>query len=199
LFDLGNGPGAAPKLPKIDFKAIEWDPMLRTANRRYDKIYSAMSLSNRPARLTATRAVNLEIKQLAAAAKVAGKPKNAQEAGELIGNLLISLLTPSFTRAQAAEDRFEQRRRNITVALALAAYRVDNGRYPEKLAALAPKYLKEAPGDLFSGKSLKYLRDKRGYLLYSVGENEKDDGGKTYGDVPDVSDDLRIAVTHVKK
>jgi hypothetical protein len=35
------------------------------------------------------------------------------------------------------------------------------------------------PGDLLDGEPLKYRRTKTGYVLYSVGWNEKDDGGTT--------------------
>ena len=36
-----------------------------------------------------------------------------------------------------------------------------------------------------------YRRDGAGYLLYSVGANEKDDGGRQHDDDP-VGDDLRV-------
>jgi hypothetical protein len=32
--------------------------------------------------------------------------------------------------------------------------------------------------DLFTGKELKYRQLEKGYLLYSVGPNMKDDGGE---------------------
>ncbi len=63
-------------------------------------------------------------------------------------------------------------------AFALAAYRVDNGSYPEKLADLKPKYVAEVPKDIFDDADLHYRRDSGGYLLYSVGPNGKDDGGR---------------------
>ena len=42
---------------------------------------------------------------------------------------------------------------------------------------LSPDYLKEIPLDLFIDKPLHYEREGKGYLLYSVGMNLKDDGG----------------------
>jgi hypothetical protein len=70
----------------------------------------------------------------------------------------------------------------IRLAFALAAYRADHGAYPAKLADLAPKYVAEVPKDIFNASELHYRQEGGGYLLYSVGVNGKDDGGKGYDD-----------------
>ena len=63
------------------------------------------------------------------------------------------------------------------LALALAAYRAEHGRYPPTLDELSGAYLGEVPSDPFSGEALRYrLHDER-CVLYSVGRNRKDDGG----------------------
>lgn len=64
------------------------------------------------------------------------------------------------------------------VALALAAYKAVKGEYPETLEALIPGYLKAIPADLFTGKPLIFKRDGKACVVYSVGPNMKDDGGK---------------------
>ncbi len=38
------------------------------------------------------------------------------------------------------------------------------------------------PQDLFSGGPLIYRPSDKGYLLYSIGVNGRDDGGQGYGD-----------------
>lgn len=58
-------------------------------------------------------------------------------------------------------------------ALALCSSRA-GGAYPEKLADLKGFV---APVDQFTGEPLIYRRKGAGYVLYSVGENLKDDGG----------------------
>jgi hypothetical protein len=68
------------------------------------------------------------------------------------------------------------------LAFALAAYRADNGSYPPKLADLTPKYVAEVPKDIFADAELHYSREGEGFLLYSVGVNGRDDGGKTFDD-----------------
>ena len=71
------------------------------------------------------------------------------------------------------------------LAFALAAYRADRGTYPAKLADLVPKYVAEVPKDIFNASELHYRPEGGGYLLYSVGANGKDDGGKGYDDRKD--------------
>jgi hypothetical protein len=105
-------------------------------------------------------------------------------AGTRIGVILIASALGSFRKVQDAQDRIEQVRRNLRVAFALAAYRADRGRYPAQLADLAPKYLAAVPDDHFAGKSLTYRPTPEGYLIYSVGANGKDDGGRWIYDDP---------------
>ncbi|HEX5322294.1 MAG TPA: hypothetical protein VFW40_00810 [Capsulimonadaceae bacterium] len=67
----------------------------------------------------------------------------------------------------------------MLAALALRIYRLDNGEYPNSLAELSPKYLPTTPADPFAMNSaLRYRRTGGKYLLYSVGPDGKDDGGK---------------------
>ena len=47
-----------------------------------------------------------------------------------------------------------------------------------QLEQLVPKYLAKIPEDLFSGKPVRYRRKGQGYLRYSVGPNQKDNGGQ---------------------
>jgi hypothetical protein len=62
-------------------------------------------------------------------------------------------------------------------ALALRLYRKENGRYPENLQQLVPKYLPSVPIDPYDGKPLRYRKLQKGFKVWSVGENRKDDGG----------------------
>jgi hypothetical protein len=65
------------------------------------------------------------------------------------------------------------------IACALERYRSRYGNYPETLGVLVPECTGELPRDLVNGQSLHYRRTNDGsFLLYSVGWNETDDGGK---------------------
>lgn len=64
-------------------------------------------------------------------------------------------------------------------ACALERHRLATGQFPESLAALTPRWLKQVPHDVTTGKPLHYERTADGqFLLYSVGWNESDDGGE---------------------
>ena len=77
------------------------------------------------------------------------------------------------------------------LACALERYRLANGQFPETLDALTPQFISRPPNDVITGQPYKYRRTEDGqFILYSVGWNEKDDGGvpgktlfdKTQGD-----------------
>jgi hypothetical protein len=66
----------------------------------------------------------------------------------------------------------------VTVGCALERYRLADGTYPDKLEALVPRFITTLPHDIINGQPLKYRRTANGkFVLYSVGWNEKDDGG----------------------
>jgi hypothetical protein len=63
-------------------------------------------------------------------------------------------------------------------ACALERYHLIHGEFPETLSSLAPQFIAQVPHDIISGQPLHYRRTADGnFLLYSVGWNEKDDGG----------------------
>lgn len=73
------------------------------------------------------------------------------------------------------------RLRLLTVEVALRSYKCRQGRAAETLAQLTPKYLRSAPIDPFSGKPLIYRLSGTNWVLYSLGPDRKNDGGKPLG------------------
>jgi hypothetical protein len=66
-----------------------------------------------------------------------------------------------------------------TLACALERYRLANGEFPPALELLVPGFLAKLPHDVITGTPLKYRRaEGGGFVLYSVGFNSVDDGGK---------------------
>lgn len=64
------------------------------------------------------------------------------------------------------------------IACGLERWRMAHGSYPKTLEELVPDFLDKSPHDIINGEPLKYRLKKDGqFLLYSVGWNEKDDGG----------------------
>jgi hypothetical protein len=105
-------------------------------------------------------------------------------------NFLEKLMLPAlgnavkkFAYAQSSVDL-------ARVAIALERYRLAHGEYPESLDALAPQFIAKLPHDVIGGQPLNYRRTADGqFVLYSVGWNERDDGGVvvfTKGSTPTV-------------
>ena len=65
----------------------------------------------------------------------------------------------------------------LKIALVLKIYKTEKGEYPDSLLPLVPEYFSELPQDPFTGKDYIYRKEGDGFIVYSVGENEKDDGG----------------------
>jgi len=91
--------------------------------------------------------------------------------------VLSGILTPGFDRASAARDKGIACIGLMQAALALRAYQIEHGSYPASLADLRAAGGWAIPDDPFSGKPFIYRREGAGCLIYSVGENMKDDGG----------------------
>jgi hypothetical protein len=67
--------------------------------------------------------------------------------------------------------------RCAVVALAAERYRLAHGDWPRSLTDLVPAYLPAVPLDPFDGQPLRYRRTGTGAVIYSVGEDGRDDGG----------------------
>ncbi len=70
------------------------------------------------------------------------------------------------------------RERLLRIDLALRAYRADHEKYPQALESLAPQYLSEIPLDPFSGQPFVYRPAAEDFVLYSVGGDGIDNGGR---------------------
>ncbi len=92
-------------------------------------------------------------------------------------NFAVELLIPYMSGIFDKAARFHALQRLTQVAIALRLYRHENGRYPETLQELVPKYLPSVPVDPFDGKPLRYKRLKSGFKIWSIGQDFKDDGG----------------------
>jgi hypothetical protein len=92
----------------------------------------------------------------------------------------------NFVRADQTLARNQTLVNQAFIACGLERYRLAHGQYPETLEALVPQFAEKLPHDIIGGQPLKYHRTADGHFaLYSIGWNEKDDGGvpgKTTGE-----------------
>jgi hypothetical protein len=91
---------------------------------------------------------------------------------------LTGLLLPPISRSVQREASTQAQMRLATTALAIERFRLDRGRLPADLNELMPQFLLEMPKDPFDGASLRYKSLARGYVIYSVGSDGHDDGGR---------------------
>jgi hypothetical protein len=92
--------------------------------------------------------------------------------------ILTALAVPNFQKAVQTMAKNQNLANQALIACALEHYRLAHGEYPESLGALTPDFLKTIPHDVINGDPLKYSASANGFLLYSIGWNETDEGGK---------------------
>lgn len=93
-------------------------------------------------------------------------------------SFLASMFVPNYSRAVQTLACTQTRVSEGYLACALERFRSARGSYPATLAELMPQFAKEIPRDIIGGEALRYRRiDENNYLLYSIGWNEKDEGG----------------------
>jgi hypothetical protein len=92
---------------------------------------------------------------------------------------ISKILIGNFEAAFFKEAQLEANILASRTGLACRLYKSRTGSYPERLDALVPGILSEVPIDPFTGQPLVYRRDGEGFIVYSLGSNEKDDGGRS--------------------
>jgi hypothetical protein len=91
---------------------------------------------------------------------------------------LASVHFPDLDQALPKVARIQTLVNLSRVAGALTRYRTNMRRLPSTLNELAPRYLPRVPHDLVGGKPLVYRQTADDqFVLYSIGWNERDDGG----------------------
>jgi hypothetical protein len=169
---------------------IDWDVVLRMGNQWYDRGVEAARKPTWTERRNAREQFDRDLKELAKAARdpasvaPSALANPCQVISERVGQVMTSLLMPALLAVGQAEARENMRFEVTRLAFALAEYRARQGSYPAKLADLVPKYVARVPRDIFTDGDLHYRLQGDGYLLYSVGPNGKDDGGRNRDDNP---------------
>jgi hypothetical protein len=97
---------------------------------------------------------------------------------EIDMHLMLSASLRGLSAVFNREMRVEAARQATLTATALKRYQLKHGNYPADLTALVPEFVPKVPRDPVDGQPLRYRRNDDGtFLLYSIGDNGKDDGG----------------------
>ena len=95
-------------------------------------------------------------------------------------SFFVKMLLPAYVKASQRSARTQTLVDEACVACALERYRLAHNNFPDTLEALVPQFISKIPNDLFDGKPLRYQKNGNGtYILYSIGWNQRDEGGVT--------------------
>jgi hypothetical protein len=89
---------------------------------------------------------------------------------------------PALRRVAIAGAQATAKQNSAIAAIATERYRLKHGRLPESLTKIDDEFLGDSSGrsqqltDPFSGAPLLYKIEDTRLVIYSVGENKKDDG-----------------------
>jgi hypothetical protein len=92
--------------------------------------------------------------------------------------LLAAVMVPALGNVHRLGAMAQVAAEEAMLACALERYRLAHSQFPDKLDALTLDFISGLPHDVITGNSYKYQRTADSFLLYSVGWNETDDGGK---------------------
>jgi hypothetical protein len=167
----------------------DWDTVLRMGNAWFNRLVETFRNPRPTERRKALAGFDKELKQLNDSVRDT-KSLNGLAAADLrkvgskkIGQACVCLYSGPLLGYSNVMDRTAMHSNLTQLAFALAGYRADHGGYPEKLADLAPQYIPGIAKDIFNNDAdLRYARQADGYLLYSVGPNGRDDGGRGVDD-----------------
>ncbi|MCI4445707.1 MAG: hypothetical protein JHC32_06725 [Candidatus Aminicenantes bacterium] len=91
-----------------------------------------------------------------------------------LARLLLPYLYTIILREATLEAYLEAAR----TGMACKVYQRQHGKYPDNISDLVPDFLPAEPLDPFTGQPLVYKAKGDGFIVYSLGSNKKDDGGR---------------------
>jgi hypothetical protein len=108
--------------------------------------------------------------------------KELQNQGQIqrMANTLVLLLLPAMSAGYRADQRTGCMLNAAATAVACERFRQAEGRWPDSLRELVPRYLRRLPADPYDGQPLKLAKHEAGLVIYGVGQDRTDDGGKLH-------------------
>jgi hypothetical protein len=91
-----------------------------------------------------------------------------------LSKLLVTALSSAVTKEVTSIAYL----RTSIAAIAIERFRLAHGQLPKNLNELVPQFLSAVPNDPFDGQPLRYHLLDKGYVIYSIGSDGHDDGGR---------------------
>ena len=91
---------------------------------------------------------------------------------------LLDLMLPAVQQVRSAMDRSRGRQEGVRGAIALYRYHQKNGKWPKSWDEIPKPMLPAAPIDQLTGEPMRFKIVDDRPLIYSVGNDRDDDGGK---------------------
>jgi hypothetical protein len=183
LSGFADSPLASKIVHEFRARTANWDEILRMGNEELDKMVAAARQPTFPERRRDFEALVRELRAAESEAKVSGEPGALTRR---LGKLLALFAARPCELCSEAETRARTRDTLDQLGFALVAYRAEHPAFPEKLDALAPKYIPHVSNDLYTEQPLRYTRNGQGFVLDSFGANGKHKP----------SDDLTVRIPH---
>lgn len=93
-------------------------------------------------------------------------------------HIMSSMLLPMYPRSPSRDAQQRALLACAELALTIDLFRLKSGDLPTELGELVPTYFESVPKDPFDGQPMRYRKLEHGYMLYSIGRDGTDDGGR---------------------
>jgi hypothetical protein len=184
---------------------IDINAAMRRCNKYFDAAIQAQKLGGAPKEQQAIQALEDDLKGRSDTALQQLSEYHASPLLVLESRQVLSEAFAVWTMRSTSESSIDIGTTNHiartrdelgNIAFALARYRTTYGKYPDRLEALVPQFLKQVLHDRFADRPLTYHIQPQGYLLYSIGNDLKDDDGRAPDSRDWESGDLSFRITH---
>lgn len=183
---------------------VDWNVILDMFNDYYDRLAALGKETDTEKRRQLFNALDQQFEELTKNSRspfksgltaLFGGPEGR---GKQLGAVLCALLLPAVQQAYNATWRIEATADVTRLGFAAEGYRMTHKEYPASLDLLADQFDGTLPLDPYTRSSYRYVKHADGFVVYSVGINQRDDGGLTYGETNDANtdaDDVRFRIT----
>ena len=174
--------------------ALQWmfdpNPSMGLFNEVYDEITVAMEQDDLTSRIQSLQAIEQRTHANSRPnylRMVMGMLVSTRLAvSEQVGKMIVGLFVPALTQVVISRERARIRQELVDMGYVLAEYRAETGSFPDSLDTLVPEQFDELPIDPYSGETYRYKLTDSGFLLWSVGPDGLDDGGRDHRGADDI-------------